>query len=543
MSKFSLTVLGLRFRVFTGLFAIFYSGSIFAVCGDLTNPSGSTIATSVAACQNNQAITNNGTINLSGPPQITTGVYSGVSIYNNSLITGGQYTAIDLAGGRPSLSLTNSGSIVGNSTAPVIYNDGSSTAMINQAGGVISNSHSYPGQVIYNTGYNGAPTTTTLVNQGSITSANGHAIFNQSVMSIANQTSGVISGSVAGIFNAVTFVPPATTAPVVLLPGNITSLVNNGTITSSGGATRSDAIWNEGNITSLINNGTISSPASINAFAVTNYGTITTLSNTGRIEGVKYGIGGDPNTFSTNPGPHTSNQSSIGSLNNSGQIIGGLNSYPNNYGIQNLNITTLTNTGVIYSHDAGHPTIFGAGINAVIGTLNNAQGSTSGYGPLTLTGRLPSNYNVIINSPTSYGQLVAKDAYLSTVTGTTSFGIYSGSAIRNATYTAVLSGIGSSNLSALNGTYGSARWTLSPQATCTTNCIYDLTLSGVSSASSFISNIQSYARNHAVSAAQVLGALADNPGMSDVITRLTGLSGAAQTNAILQNSISLSGTR
>jgi outer membrane autotransporter protein len=74
--------------------------------------------------------------------------------------------------------------------------------------------------------------------------------------------------------------------------------------------------------------------------------------------------------------------------------------------------------------------------------LNNLQGVGNSNGALTYTGTLPTHYNIIVNSPTQYGQL--SGSYLS---GSTTFGIYSGSSlIKGHTYATVLSGVSSTQL-------------------------------------------------------------------------------------------------
>ncbi|MBT8587718.1 autotransporter outer membrane beta-barrel domain-containing protein [Polynucleobacter paneuropaeus] len=237
--------------------------------------------------------------------------------------------------------------------------------------------------------------------------------------------------------------------------GSINILNNSGVI---GGADEFVVgISNSTSINTLINSGTITGTSD----AIYNGGTITTLSNlsTGIING---GV---------------KNLSSIGALINSGIINGGSqSSISNTYG---SSIGTITNTGSMYTGNgsadiSNTTTVLGQPRSGTIGTLNNSQGAGNANGALTYYGKFPSNYIIIINSPTSFGQLAVTSG-----TSTTNFGIYTGSAVRNGTYTSVLSGIGSSNLSALSGTYGSANWALTPEATCTTNCIYDLIISGI----------------------------------------------------------------
>jgi hypothetical protein len=100
----------------------------------------------------------------------------------------------------------------------------------------------------------------------------------------------------------------------------------------------------------------------------------------------------------------------------------------------------LTNTG----------TITASGINSygirnfgTISILNNSQAG------LTYTSTLPTNYNIIVNSASSFGTLSATSA-----SGSTAFGITS-STLTAGTYLSVLSGLTSSNIvsSSLTGTY------------------------------------------------------------------------------------------
>ena len=76
---------------------------------------------------------------------------------------------------------------------------------------------------------------------------------------------------------------------------------------------------------------------------------------------------------------------------------------------------------------------------AVITTLNNSQGASSSS--LDYRGRLPTNYNIIINSTSDYGKVNVSSTDLS---GTTNFGIYSSSTIDDSYYSSVITGLTSS---------------------------------------------------------------------------------------------------
>ena len=230
-------------------------------------------------------------------------------------------------------------------------------------------------------------------------------------------------------------------------------ITNAGTI-ASGDA----AIWNSSssaNITSITNSGAINAIGF--GTALTNLsGTIGTITNNGTMSG------GTNGTIIYSSG-------TINALVNNGTMTSGYD------GIElDGAITTLTNRGTITNGtgDAGIVIYSGS-----ITTLNNAQGAGNSSGALTYNGRLPTNYNIIINSPTSYGKLTVTNA-----SGVTTFGIYSGSVVTNGIYSSVLTGVSSSKLLATSGTYGSGTWALSN----TSGSIWDLILSGYTTTPSTI---------------------------------------------------------
>jgi hypothetical protein len=290
------------------------------------------------------------------------------------------------------------------------------------------------------------------------------------------------SGNVASYDN-----PLGTTLGNVIVQQSVPTsfnLSNEGTI--NGATPFQNGIEIDGAINGLINTGTITSIGGNFGVFVATTGSIATLTN---LASITVSGGGNPienygsiNSF-INRGAVTANNGAWG-VENSGSL--GLTNYGSitspgtgGYGIYNITdsvfgvvtatITTLTNYGTITGAASGIYNRLGQ-----INILNNAQGAGNSSGALTYTGTLPTNYNIIINSPTSFGKLAVTSGI-----GTTNFGIYTGSTLRNGTYAAVLSSSDNTiAVTSTSGKYGSASWLLSPEAPCTTSCIWDLIISG-----------------------------------------------------------------
>jgi mucin-19 len=254
---------------------------------------------------------------------------------------------------------------------------------------------------------------------------------------------------------------------------NVTTFTNNGNITGYKLSVfdSSGLMLNSGSSIGTLTNSAgarITSSAANNSStynaAIKNDGSITTLNNYG-------GIYGSPNSGSGLAyGVVVGGAGQIGALNNyaSGTIEGQLSGV-----IVSGTINTLNNAGTITGGVAGNA-ISKDGIwvtaNGLISTINNTgsiAGTGSGYGinnqgaittlsnqqsGLTYSGSLPTNYNIITKSLSQYGQ-----ATFSNVSGAPmKFGFGPGSTItrEQATYSNVLSGINSSNLSNTSGAIG-----------------------------------------------------------------------------------------
>ena len=159
------------------------------------------------------------------------------------------------------------------------------------------------------------------------------------------------------------------------------------------------------------------------------------------------------------------NRGTITSINNyEGATITATNGIKNKSG---LTITTINNYGTITAST-------GKGIvnSGTITNLNNLQGAGNSAGALTYTGKLPTNYNIIISNTSNYGKFSVTSG-----TGSLIFGIHNTSNVTSGTYQDVLTGITSSNLSSLTGTYSTYTWTLASDGVN-----YDLTIAPTRSA-------------------------------------------------------------
>jgi hypothetical protein len=318
------------------------------------------------------------------------------------------------------------------------------------------------------------------------------------------------------ISNAQQVISSNTSSPVTATGGDFT--VNSGVTISANAANPVVKVLNK-NVANFVNNGTITTVANDgNVLQFTSTATSSSIINNGTMYG-KDGIllyspaaitnnnSGSEAIRATNSALMIYSGSSGSSVNNTtGTIWGNFTAITNFSGVTLSNITNasgatikgntsilnfatitnLTNDGTIQSTSTNaisgvgsisnlinRGTINGSGgaaINHAITNLNNLQGKTSSSSnPLTITSSLPTNYNIIINSNSNYGQLSSASP-----SGKLNFGIYEGSVVSvGTTYQDVLSGVSASNLSSLTGTNGAYNWTLALDVTNK----YDLTTS------------------------------------------------------------------
>ena len=253
------------------------------------------------------------------------------------------------------------------------------------------------------------------------------------------------------------------------------AIVNNGTITTGG--TNANGIYisatNAGSTgNSITNAGSITtSGASADGIAINTLGgaSVTqTISNSGTISVSGSGANGINVSGSSNDQTSITNSGTIAAsngngiianagtklslINNSGSITG--STYGVNVAAGTALITTLTNTGTISG---------GISNGGTITNLNTAQNG------LSFTGKLPTNYNIIVNSVSSFG----KTSFTSP-TSSMVFGIYNTSSLTANTYSGVLSGLTSSNITTTSGVYGGYNWLLSNSS----GTIWDLIVTG-----------------------------------------------------------------
>ena len=376
--------------------------------------------------------------------------------------------------------LNNSGLISVEWKGAGIHNTGTITTL--------NNSESIAGAigVVGIENYGVGATISTLNNSGTISvGAGGIGISNEGTINTLTNTYTISTGDGgSGISNSGTIATLTNSGTIsvgddgygIFNSGIINTLTNSGTISAG---YFGYGILNSDTINTLTNSGTIS--AGDIGYGILNSDTITTLTNAGTISAGSGGVGGvgiyNPGTITTlnNSGTISAGESGFGIFND-----GTIESLTNNrtisvgefgFGIYNDGtIESLTNSGTISGGDGGT----GIGNSGTISNLNNAQGgngSSSSTTALTYGGNLPTNYNIIINSASHYGQL----AVTIPVGAITNFGIYGAPLITSRTYSSVLSGTALPTGTS-SGAYDNMTWALVANGIDN----YDLTFAGVS---------------------------------------------------------------
>lgn len=252
----------------------------------------------------------------------------------------------------------------------------------------------------------------------------------------------------------------------------------------------SNKYWTSGNL-DITSTGTLIESAGGHGLVVNSNVTVGDLTNAGQIltitsnrSGIATGAGSSISSIvnaatgvigDTSGRFGISGTGTIQSITNFGAIAGAF------YGIQNATISTtatigtLTNVGTI---TGSYYSIYNN--QGVITTINNLQGSTSSALSMNPVGSAPLNYNVIINSTSSYGQIALPNSggVLNVPQGSSmAFNIYGNtgttlvSGVNAATVSAfrylnVLTGISSlTSITGTTGTYSGYNYSLVADAT------------------------------------------------------------------------------
>lgn len=259
---------------------------------------------------------------------------------------------------------------------------------------------------------------------------------------------------------------PSSGAGIIVASGSAaTTITNAGTITANCTPNATDCagiVANAASNVTITNSGDIVGGIYAGvATIVTNTGNISS-SNVSGISQFGVRVQGDANTVVTNSGNITSatstgvlinaigTQGSItptvgGTINNFGSITGGAQG-PGIAIAAGATGVTVTNTGIITG-----------GMGGIIAAPTADYNLNSSQAGLVVDYKLPTNFNTIINSTSSYGQLVMS----ANSTGSMNFGIYGGgvsgvpaSTLNTYTYVGVLQGVSSTNWANVTGTTG-----------------------------------------------------------------------------------------
>lgn len=324
-------------------------------------------------------LNNSGSITTTG--EESNGIYSngsGVNIINSGDITtsGGEGRGIRSDGA--SASISNSGTIsAAGADAQGIFSIGLN-ATISNSGSIATSGDN--GSGILSSGGNAAVT-----NSGTIATTGGAAHGIRS------------SGSGAVISNTGAITTSGVNAQGIRSMGDDAQIDNSGTITTSGDRSQqnpnwsSRGIWASGARVSIVNSGTITT-SGLQANGIELTGSDAAVTNTGTIRATAHGI------------------------------------------LVERGGATISNSGTITA-GAG---FFGIRVNGTgsVTTLVNAQGGST---PLTYSGALPTNYNLVIRSLSSFGRLA-----VTSPSGSMTFGVDASSALTAKHYRDVLTGVSAS---------------------------------------------------------------------------------------------------
>jgi len=465
-----------------------------------------------------------------------------VTVTNNGTIeNSSQIFAINVNSGITGIGVTNANSIRANGLMSFgafygygIRNNGAIDTLTN--GGLIATTDSNNSNVsAYAYGISNAWTIYAIINNDSITAStenNSYSLGSFNAYGISNSTVGIISaltnnGAISALVGSNSSALGSSSAYGIQNAGRLLALTNNSGIQASASLNTTagvyssgiyssefiDTLKNNGSIIAISSANTITNFSNITAYGIHNHDTINILTNDNLIAASTSNNTGRTNVY----GIYSSLNSTISTLTNNSSITattsGNTGSSAESNGIKNFgtidNLTntgsitarTLNNTGIGYAYGiynggrittltntgsitARVSTVTGSiqdvyEINnpGIIVTLNNLQGASSTA--LIYANNLPTNYNIIVRSSTSYGQLAVTNG-----SGSTTFGIYSGgvsgvteSTLAKGTYRSVLSGITTSNLTgATSGNYNGFTWALSNSS----GTIWDLIVTGAS---------------------------------------------------------------
>ncbi len=429
--------------VISGSDGIFNSGNIDTLENNAFNAEGALVGGLISAT--GTGVYNTGTIGTltnSGEISGNLGVanYGQIDTFNNSgKVTADYSTGVYTSG--TILTLINTGQI--DSAYRGLYNSGGFIQSVNNSGTIIGASsvglYNYSGTIesLVNSGtiqgYYGLynyylATIGTVNNSGLILGTSGTALVNYEGTTIGSLTNtGTISSPYRGVYNGLSDALIETFINEGVIEGGgqgiwndaggtILSLSNSNLISSASGT----AIKNSGSIGTLTNTGTVIDGIIVAGFitggtsgiGILNAGTILSLLNTGLISG---GIG-------------IENDQYIGTLDNSGRILGITSAAVYNYA---NTIASLLNTGIIQGNDGirnyYQSTILTLNNSGLISADNVAiyNDETSTIGTIINSGQIISGYRGIYNV---YSDTTI-EALNNTVTGTIKGG--TGQAIYN----------------------------------------------------------------------------------------------------------------